>query len=104
MRKLISVKKSQKEKYKLVATFEMENGRIKHVHFGSKPTKDYIIYSKSDKNLAEIKKNAYIARHSKNNEDWNNPITKGALSYHILWGPTSSIRENVKKFKEKFNL
>jgi len=56
MRKLISIKKSQKEKYKLVATFEMENGRIKHVHFGSKPNKDYIIYSKSDKNLAEKKR------------------------------------------------
>jgi len=100
--KLISVKKSSKNNYKLVATFDID-GKIKTVHFGSKPNKDFIIYSKTNPQKAEIMKAAYIARHSKNNEDWNNPITKGCLSRFILWNK-NTLRESIKNYKNRFNL
>ena len=31
-------------------------------------------------------------------------IKKGYLSYYILWGDSKSIRENIKKYKTRFNL
>ena len=49
------------------------------------------------------KKKNYLARHKKR-EDWNDPRTPGALSRWILWGPTTNIEENIKRFKRKFNM
>ena len=69
----------------------------KKINFGSKGATTYI------DSATEKTKDAYLARH-KVREDWSNPKTPGALSRHLLWGPTKSIRENVKKFKNKFNL
>jgi hypothetical protein len=31
-------------------------------------------------------------------------MTAGALAKHILWGATTSLRENIKLFKKRFNL
>lgn len=50
-----------------------------------------------------LRRNRYIARHSKN-EHFNNPMTAGSLSRWILWGPSTSLRENIKLFKKKFHL
>ena len=47
------------------------------------------------------KKN-YIARH-KVNEDWNNPLSAGALARWILW-EYPSIKEGVKYFNQRFKL
>jgi hypothetical protein len=48
-------------------------------------------------------KRNYLARHKKR-EDWNDPKTAGALSRYILWGPTTSIKENIKRFVKKFHM
>ena len=37
-------------------------------------------------------------------EDWNDPETRGALSRHILWGESTSLNENIRKFKSRFKL
>ena len=94
--KLISIKKSPKKDKKYVATFS-RNGRIKKTHFGAKHYSDYNIHK--DKS----RRQRYIKRH-KSRENWNDPTSAGSLSYHLLWGPTTSFRSNVSKFKRKFHL
>ena len=76
------------------ATFK--DGKI--VHFGQRGGSTYIDHSDKDKRAA------YIARHSKNGENWSNPKTAGALSRFLLWGDSTSLRTNIASFKRRFNL
>jgi len=62
MIELIEIIKSTRESKKLMAIFKI-NGRTKKIHFGANGYKDYTIYYLDDPELAERKKNAYIARH-----------------------------------------
>lgn len=101
--KLISIKPSTNKDKKLMAKFEKDNGRTVTTHFGQVGAMDYTKYYKRDKQLAKQKKDAYIARHSKLNEDWNNPTSAGALSKHILWSKPT-IEASITKFKKRFNL
>ena len=48
------------------------------------------------------RKSLYLARHRKN-ENWNDPMTAGALSRWILW-ETPNLEQNVRLFKRRFNL
>jgi hypothetical protein len=95
------VKKSTNPKKKLTATFLVDD-KEKSIDFGSASNKDYTIYSKEDKAKAEKMKNAYLARH-KVNENWNNPLTAGALSRWILWNKPT-ISSSVSDFKTRFSL
>jgi len=98
--KLIGIRPSTNKDKKLMATFE-EKGREKTIHFGAKGMMDYTKYYKQDKEVAKVKRDAYLARHR--NENWNDPTTAGSLSRWILWNmPT--VEESVKDFKKKFNL
>ena len=101
MVKLKSIKPSTNKNKKLTAVFDV-NGKEKSVSFGSAPNKDYTIYSKEDKALAEQKKKAYIARH-KVNERWSDPLTAGSLAKNILWNK-STVQASIADFKKKFNL
>ncbi len=76
------------------ATFK--DGKI--VHFGQRGGSTYIDHKDKEKRAA------YIARHSKNGENWNNPKTAGALSRYLLWGDSTSLRTNIASFKRRFNL
>ena len=67
------------------------------VSFGAKEAKTYVD-SASDKTKA-----AWIARH-KVRGTFNNPKSASSLAKHILWGPTKSVRSNLKSFKRKFSL
>ena len=90
-------------KKKLMAIFYKDGKKIKTQHFGSKANKDFTIYSKESKEKAAVEKKKYIARH-KVRENFNAPMTAGALSKHILWNkPTreASIRDYVRRFKMK---
>lgn len=95
--KLISITESPKAEKKLVATFLNDTGRKKTVHFGAKGMDDYTI-SKSKE-----QRERYLKRHS-NNENWNDPMTAGALSRWILWGDSTSRATNISSYKRKFNL
>jgi hypothetical protein len=60
----------------------------KRVYFGSAKNKDYTIYYKEQgKEIADKKRNAYIARHSKLNEKWgiDGINTAGYWSFKFLW-------------------
>jgi len=95
--KLLEAKREPKNTSEFVAIFLLDNGNKKTVRFGTKS--NYV------SNLDKTKKDrdAYIARH-KVNEDFNNPLTRGALSRWLLWGESRSFTKNVNAFKKKFNL
>lgn len=104
MTKLLSVKPSPKEGKKYQATFCMCQGETKccdkdrkKINFGQDGSSTYLDHHSKEK------RDAYIARH-KVREDFNKPMTAGSLSFHLLWGKTTSLRENIAYFKKKFNL
>tara|TARA_S200002703_G_C3596784_1_gene183316 strand:+ start:128 stop:376 length:249 start_codon:yes stop_codon:yes gene_type:complete len=69
----------------------------KVVHFGAKGMDDYTITK--DKKQRE----AYRARHKKD-LDTKDPTRAGYLSYYLLWGDSTSLQENIKNYKKRFNL
>jgi hypothetical protein len=68
----------------------------KVVSFGSKNASDYTIHKDDER------KRLYLLRHEKN-EDWNDPITPGALSRWILWNK-KTLKASIEDFKKRFNL
>jgi hypothetical protein len=102
--KLLSIKPSDRPTKKYVATFCTCEGPTKccdterkKVHFGSRGSSTYLDHKDEEKRLA------YVARH-RVNENFNNPLTSGSLAKNLLWGPTTSLRENIALFKKRFNL
>ena len=97
--KLVSIKTSPKKDKKLVATFEIKDGKRsskKTVHFGAKNYSDYTIHKDPER------KQRYIQRHRKH-EDWNDPTTAGALSLYVLWNKPTK-KASIADFKRKFHL
>ena len=76
-----------------MATFA--NGKV--VHFGAKGSKTYLDHG--DK----AKREAYLARH-RDNENWTNPYSPGALSRWLLWGDSTSLEANHQAFMRRFNV
>jgi len=93
----VVIKKSNKEGKKLMAIFTMDNGRTRTIHFGASGMDDYT------KTRDKEQKQRYLKRHRRN-ENWNNPMTAGALSRWILWGPFTSKAKNISAYKRRFNL
>lgn len=71
------------------------NGKV--IHFGAKFGNTFIDHKDNKK------KENYIKRHSKLNENWNDPYTAGTLSRFILW-EKPTLNESVKFYINKFNL
>jgi Family of unknown function (DUF5754) len=80
-------------KHKWVATFK--DGT--QTRFGAVGMDDYTITHNKQQ------RQRYISRH-RNNEDWNNPKTAGALSRYILWGDSTSILANQRSFEQRFRV
>jgi len=96
--KLLSVTKSNKKDKKYDAKFEnKKTKRIKTVSFGAKNMSDYTIHK--DKERRE----RYRKRHQKDLKT-NDPTRAGYLSMFLLWGNSTSLRENIKNYKKKFGL
>jgi len=94
--KLLSVKKSTKPEKKYMATFSQDSGRTKIIHFGQKGARDFI------KTKDEDLKKAYIVRHSAN-ENFNDPLTAGALSRWILWNKPT-LNASMADYKKRFSV
>jgi len=90
----MQVSNSNRKGKRFVATFK--DGT--RVHFGQAGGSTYIDHG--DK----AKRDAYLARHGVNRENWNNPRSAGALSRWILWGDYTSIDGNIASFKRKFGV
>ena len=95
----ITLKKSDKPEKKFMV--KIDN---KTIHFGSRPNKDFTIYSKESKEKAQKMKNAYISRH-RVNENWNKSgiKTAGFWSKHILWNKPT-IQQSIKDTEKRFNI
>jgi len=91
---------STKASKKMMAIFyDGKRDKIKTIHFGSAGMKDF---TKHPKDVREDRKKAYIKRHQKR-ENWDMPMSAGALSKHILWNlPT--IEASYKDYKKRFNI
>ncbi len=96
MVKLLSIKESDKPDKKLMATFQMSEGRTKTTHFGSKGMDDYTITKDKEQ------RDRYRQRHKKDLET-KDPTRAGYLAWYILWNKPT-IKESIKTFKKKFNL
>lgn len=94
--KSVVIKKSTKDGKKMMATFALDNGRSKVVHFGQENARDYT--TTRDK----ARKSRYLARH-KARENWNSPMTAGALSRYILWNKETKAA-SISDYKRRFNL
>ena len=95
--KLISITKSNKAGKKMMAKFKnKETGRESTTHFGASGYDDYTI--KKDKE----QRARYRQRHKGDN--LSNPRSPGALSYYILWGDSTSKRQNIASYKRRFKL
>ena len=92
----VVISKSDRPEKRYKAVFSDDSKKVKTVHFGLKGGSTYIDHG-NDK-----KKDAYIARH-RVNENFNDPMTAGSLSYHILWNK-KTLSASIADFKKRFNL
>ena len=93
----VVIKKSNKPDKKLMATFTKDNGRVKVTHFGQAGAEDYT------KTKDKEQRTRYRRRHKKDLKT-GDYTRAGYLSYHILWGSSTSVRENISSYKKRFNL
>ena len=105
--KLLRIVKSSNSAKKWDAFFMIDD-KEKKVSFGASGYRDNTLIN--DKNSKfylkkildrNVVKASYIRRH-REKENWNNPLTAGALSRFILWNKktlASSIKDYKKRFK-----
>tara|TARA_R110001592_G_scaffold22416_5_gene89105 strand:- start:608 stop:919 length:312 start_codon:yes stop_codon:yes gene_type:complete len=92
----VVIKTSSNPKKKLDAVFSNSSGgRTKTVSFGSKNMDDYT------KTKDKAQRSRYRSRHRKDLST-GDPTRAGYLSWHILWGSSTSRRENIASYKRKF--
>jgi len=99
MKRMVSITKSDKKgkKFKAVFVSETKDGkRKKTIHFGAEGMSDFTIHGDPKR------KARYLARHKKR-ENWNNPMTAGALSRWILWNKPT-LKGSIEDFKNRFKL
>ena len=97
MVKFLGLHKSDKPGKKYYAEFEGESGRTSRTYFGAAGMTDY---TRDSPMTREDRKQRYLTRH-RNNEDWNDPTSAGALSRWILWNkPTVSA--SLADYKRRF--
>lgn len=96
MVKLISVVHAPPP-HKYTAFFEKDDGKVKKISFGASGYDDYLMTGNKDK------RESYISRH-RVREDFNNPMTAGALSRWLLWGDSTNLQTNIRAFKKRFGI
>ena len=93
----VVIKKSDKAGKKLVAIFTKDNGRTKKTYFGQSGADDYTLTKDKEQ------RKRYRSRHKKDLSTGD--YTKaGFLSWYILWGNSTSRRENIAAYKRRFTL
>ena len=100
--KLLRISKSHRAGKKLVAVFDMGDGKTKETHFGAikpngTPYEDYTTHHDTERRAR------YRKRHEKDLKT-NDPTRAGHLAYWILWGDSTNIAQNVSAYKKRFNL
>ena len=80
-----------------MAIFTKDNGRTKTTHFGSAGMDDYTLTKDKEQ------RKRYRTRHQKDLQT-GDYTRAGYLSYYILWGNSTSRKENISAYKNRFNL
>ena len=93
----VVIKKSDRAGKKMMATFTKDNGRKKTTYFGQAGADDYTLKKNKEQ------RTRYRTRHKKDLST-GDYTRAGYLSYYILWGESTSLRENIRKYKTRFNL
>jgi len=93
----VVIKKSDKPGKKLMAVFTKDNGRTKKTYFGQAGAPDYTI-TKDKK-----QRTRYRTRHKKDLST-GDYTRAGYLSYYVLWGSSTSRKDNIAAYKRRFNL
>ena len=93
----VVIKKSDKPGKKLVAVFSKDNGRTKKTYFGAAGMDDYTITKDKEQ------RKRYRSRHKKDLST-GDYTRAGYLSWYILWGDSTSRRDNISSYKRRFNL
>ena len=108
MKKLLRITKSSNQSKKWDAIF-MIDGKEKKVSFGANGYRDYTLINNKNSKFylpkildRNVVKDSYIRRHEKK-ENWNNPLTAGALSRWILWDK-KTLNSSIKSYKKKFRV
>ena len=91
------VKKSDKPSKKLMAIFTKDNGRPTTTHFGASGMDDYTLTKDKEQ------RKRYRDRHKKDLST-GDYTRAGYLSYYILWGDSTSRKENIAAYKRRFKL
>ena len=94
--KLVRIEKLHNDTHKYRAIFDNE-GRSKTTKFGATGYDDYT------RGATKEQRDAYRTRHAKDLKT-GDPTKAGYLSYHILWGDSTSIITNTGIYKKKFGL
>ena len=81
-------------KHKWVATFA---DPTKSVPFGARGFQDYTQHHSTER------RDLYRTRHLKDLRT-RDPSRAGFLSYYLLWGDSTDIKENLRRYKNHFNL
>ena len=90
------VQKSTRKNKKYMALFKEGSIIKKTTHFGSKGMSDFTL-SRNEEQRAR-----YRTRHKKDLRT-RDPMRAGYLSYYLLWGQSTSLRQNIKTYKKRFN-
>ena len=93
--KKVTISKSTKAGKKLMAKFTADTGRVKTVHFGSAGMDDYTKTKDKDQ------RRRYRQRHKKDLLT-KDPTRAGYLAFHILWGPSTNLKENITSYKKRY--
>ena len=92
----LKVSRSDKKDKKLKAVFTYDDGKTKTTHFGAKGMEDYTTHKDKER------RSRYRKRHKKDLRT-KDPTRAGYLSYYILWGDKTNLKDAIKDYKKRFN-
>ena len=97
MVKMVIEKGTAKNKKWKAIFYDDKGKKIKTVQFGQSGAEDYTLTKDKEQ------RKRYRARHKKDLSK-GDYMSAGYLSYYILWGDSSSLQTNIKKYKKMFKL
>jgi hypothetical protein len=98
MAKLLSVKKSTKPGKKWNFTFKHKknNSRTFTRSVGNSTRENYTQHHNKER------RKRYLTRHKKNLLT-KDPTRPGYISYYVLWGSSTSFKDNLTRYKKRFS-
>ena len=94
--KVIIKPSTRKDKKLMAIFFDDEGKKVKTISFGAKNFSDFTIHKNKGR------KERYLDRHRKR-ENWNDPMTAGALSRWLLWNKPT-LKASIADYKKRFKL